>query len=156
MAYIARYYFISTAFLLSIDGRIRTLLNNICWFTSINALEDDASFESDEDAFLNWAQVWCSARKLCVSVYRPTKPVKARRRAAHSTRLHSRKRYELAFLCRISSLHQLRACHHASGELDDAASSISVFSESTMRSCHCAFFIAKKCPSKELICLLFA
>lgn len=119
------------------DSAVRAWLRKICWFTSVPSLEkDDAVIHDalDENTVVGWAQLWSSAGKLCASVYRPAAPlIKMSHHLGYAARPHRRKRHELAFLFRISSLHQRMACHHASGASDDAAFRLLVSPQSTMR-----------------------
>ncbi|WP_318373134.1 hypothetical protein [Enterobacter sp.] len=127
------------------DSAVRAWLSKICWFTSVPSLEkDDAIIHDalDENTAVGWAQLWSSAGKLCASVYRPiARLIKITHRASYAARLHSRKRDELAFLFRISSLRQLMACHHASGASDDAAFRLLVSPQSTMRAFAIVLFL---------------
>jgi hypothetical protein len=127
------------------DSAVRAWLSKICWFTSVPSLEkDDAIIHDalDENTAVGWAQLWSSAGKLCPSLYRPAAPlIKVLYHAGYAARLHSRKRDELAFLFRISSLRQLMACHHASGASDDAAFRLMVSPQSTMRAFAIVLFL---------------
>ena len=136
-AFIIRFFSMMTACLLSADSKARAWLNSVCWFTSLSALaKDDAPLtqDADDEIVASWTQVWCSVGKLChPGAYPSAPPANTQRHTGVIVRLRSHKRGELVFLSRISHLHQLMMCRHASGEADDAAFPFPVLLQSTMR-----------------------
>jgi hypothetical protein len=135
--YIVRIITLYRFMLLMFGGRARVWLNNSCWFNSVSELEKDDSVYSDSldnVCVVNWSRLWCSAEDLYHSLRHPHFPLlKARHSVVRPRRLAIRKRYELAFLFRISSLHQLLMCLHASGDCGDASMQETVLPRSTMR-----------------------
>ncbi len=105
--------------LLSIDLKIKTMLDELCWFNSVNALAENEDIEQecmDTQMAESWSCLWdCAGEALCVSVCQ-----RCHRLARFNLRfpqvlLCRRKRDELAFSFRNSSLHQLLVCRHTSG-----------------------------------------
>ncbi|NIF46840.1 hypothetical protein F3J28_03540 [Enterobacter sp. Ap-1006] len=135
--YIVRVITLFRFMLLMLGNKARVWLNNSCWFNSVSELEKDDAvyFDSlDNACVVNWSRLWCSAGALYHSLRYSHPPLLKRgHRVARPHRLAVRKRYELSFLCRISSLHQLMKCLHAGGDAGDAAMLAAVRSQSTMR-----------------------
>ncbi|NIF31230.1 hypothetical protein F3J29_03635 [Enterobacter sp. Cy-643] len=135
--YIVRIITFVRTMLSMFGSRARVWLNNSCWFNSVSELEkDDAVYSDSLDnvCAVNWSRLWRSAGDLYHSLRYSHSPfLKKEHTAARPRRLAVRKRYELSFLCRISSLHQLMMCLHAGGDAGDAAMLAAVRSQSTMR-----------------------
>lgn len=151
-AYIVRIITLCRFMLLMLGSKARVFLNNGCWFNAVSELEKDTSIYSDSldsECMANWIKLWHSAGRLYHGLYHPNAsllkalPVEMRPR-----RLAVRKRYELAFLFRISSLHQLMMCLHASGDSGDAAMQVSLRPQSTMR---CSAIVLFLLPSFSLM-----
>ena len=127
-----------TLILLSIDSKIKVMLADSCWFNSVNDLaeSDIAPAPCDEIQITQkWSQLWdCAGQALCSGFSQAVQKEGHCRRLLPQALLCSRKRYELAFSFRISSLHQLVVCRHASGaDSDSVANNPICFSQSTMR-----------------------
>ena len=153
-AYIIRFFFTATAFLLSADSKIRVLLNNICWFNSLSDLtteEKRLNKGEEEEIIANWVQLWRCAGKLCRRRASPAAPsAKARHSTRCPVRLRSHKRDELAFLFRTSSLHQLVMCHHAGGEAGDHAFPLlPLTAKHNAPFRHCAFLLPEPDPIRS-------
>jgi hypothetical protein len=124
--------------LLSIDRKIKAMLDDLCWFNSVNELAENNLPEAecmDTQMAQSWSCLWdCAGEALCVSVrQRFHRLARFCSRFPHSL-LSLRKRAELAFSFRNSSLHQLLVCRHASGaDADHQNDQYVVSSKSTMR-----------------------
>ncbi|PXW40525.1 hypothetical protein DET57_11775 [Klebsiella oxytoca] len=127
-----------TLILLSIDSKIKVMLADSCWFNSVNDLaESDIApvLCAESQITQNWSQLWdCAGQALCSGFSQSGQKEGLSRRLLPQGLLCSRKRDELAFSFRISSLHQLVVCRHASGaDSDSVANKLIYLSQSTMR-----------------------
>lgn len=163
-AYIVPTFIVCRLMLLSASNKVRICLNNSCWFNVVNELEKDTSVYSeciDNEFAANWSRLWCSAGKLYNELcHGHAQLLKTQRAVSRPCRLAIRKRYELAFLFRISSLHQLMICLHASGDSGDTAMQQVVLPRSTMRFSAIVLFLLpqfspiRRCYVYRLCCSL--
>ncbi|TQO04458.1 UNVERIFIED_ORG: hypothetical protein FHU01_4782 [Citrobacter freundii] len=132
--------------LLSCDRKIKRMLDYFCWFNSVNDLAENDIAEQecmDTQMAREWSSLWdCASEAIGASVrqrcHRPA------RFGLHFPQalLCRRKRDELAFSFRNSSLHQLLVCRHASGA--DGESQVYQFVspiQSTMRTFAIVLFL---------------
>ncbi|QRF10364.1 hypothetical protein [Klebsiella africana] len=127
-----------TLILLSADSKIKVMLADLCWFNSVNDLvESDITSTSCAESQITqkWSQLWdCAGQALCSGFSQSGDMKRYAHRQFPQVLLCSRKRDELAFSFRISSLHQLVVCRHASGADGDSVVNYPIyFSQSTMR-----------------------
>jgi len=124
--------------LLSLDRKIKTMLDGLCWFNAVNSLTE---IEADEPECMDtqmareWSQLWdCAGQTLCASIQQPF-PYQAHSGShIQDTGLNCRKREELVFSFRNSNLYQLLVCRHAGGSDSESPVKKSVISaQSTMR-----------------------
>lgn len=124
--------------LLSADRKMKAMLGGLCWFNSINCLtESDLSEPECMDIQMakEWSLLWeCASQSLCAGVrQRFCRQTHFCQHFQHSL-LCRRKRDELLFCFRNSSLHQLLICRHASGaDADNQIGQSVVSQQSTMR-----------------------
>jgi hypothetical protein len=137
-SFISRVLKSMTLILLSIDSKIKVMLADSCWFNSVNDLakSDIAPVPGAESQITQkWSQLWdCAGQALCSGFSRPGQKKGRSRRLLPQALLCSRKRDELVFSFRISSLHQLVVCRHAScADSDSVVNNLIYLPQSTMR-----------------------
>ncbi len=129
---------IIVSILLSADRKMKLMLDGLCWFNSINCLTENDLPESDcmdMQIAKGWSLLWeCASQSLCTGIrQRFCQKTPFCQHFQHSL-LCRRKRDELLFCFRNTSLHQLLVCRHASGADADNQTGHSVVSQqSTMR-----------------------
>lgn len=137
----------SVALLLALDGKIKVMLNDVCWFNSVTDLAvNSLPVEECLDIQMaqHWSSLWdCAAQALhpetdrhfyvSPGVAQPQQPVAA---------LGHRKRAELAFSPHNSSLHQQVLCRHASGSDDHHHQILIPFHQAQCAFSPLCFFIA--------------
>lgn len=123
--------------LLSIDRKIKTMLDNLCWFNAMNNLAESDIAESeciDTQMAKEWSQLWdCAGRTLYASIQKPFYHHVHSGFQAQKTGLNGRKREELVFSFRNSNLYQLLVCRHASGSDSEEQAEKFIAAQSTMR-----------------------
>ncbi|MFU0968077.1 hypothetical protein [Kluyvera ascorbata] len=124
--------------LLSVDCKIKTMLDGLCWFNSVNALAENDIPDAecmDIQMAQSWSCLWdCAGEALCVSVRQRCHRLARFCAYFPHALLRRRKCAELAFSFRNSSLHQLLVCRHASGsDGDNHIYQYAVHAQSTMR-----------------------
>lgn len=133
--------------LLSLDRKIKTVLDDLCWFNAVNSLTE---IEADEPECMDtqmareWSQLWdCAGQTLCASIQKPFPYQEHSGSHIQDTGLNCRKREELVFSFRNSNLYQLLVCRHAGGS--DSESPVKkmnyLCTEHNARFRHCAFFM---------------
>lgn len=124
LAFIILFFITLAAFLLLLDNNVKAALDDICWLNSPDDLaESELSTDDcpDTQIALEWSRLWdCAGLALQSGVRRQVSQVIKSRHRVRQRLLFLRKRDELGFSFRISSLHQLMACRHASGADGDA------------------------------------
>jgi len=150
----------SVAFLLSIDSKIKALLDNACWFNSLqdlttNNTPDDGD-DMDAQMAQNWSSLWdCAGQALHINIEHHFYLVNPSAQPASPSTLGCRKRTELTFCSRNTSLHQLVLCRHASGSDGDHLPAYpSLFIKHNARFRHCAFLLSELIR-EDALCTLF-
>ena len=124
--------------LLSLDRKMKTMLDNLCWFNAVNNLNesevDDAEC-MDTQMAKEWSQLWdCAGQTLCASIQRPFHYQQHSGLPVQDSGLNCRKREELVFSFRNSNLYQLLVCRHAGGsDSEGPAKKFALSAQSTMR-----------------------
>jgi len=124
--------------LLSLDRKMKTMLDDVCWFNAINSLTETDSDESecmDTQMAKEWSQLWdCAGETLCASIRQPFHRDEHFAPHFQNAGLNVRKREELVFSFRNSNLYQLLVCRHAGGsDSDSQAKKFVISAQSTMR-----------------------
>ncbi|WP_233596219.1 oligogalacturonate-specific porin KdgM family protein [Citrobacter braakii] len=146
MSFILRLLKSMTLILLSIDSKIKIILADSCWFNSVNDLvEIDITPTSCTENLITqkWSLLWdCAGQALCSGFRQSCEMKRYAHRQFPQVLLCSRKRDELTFSFRISSLHQLVVCRHASGaDSDRVVNNQICLSQSTMRALAIVLFL---------------
>jgi len=123
--------------LLSLDRKIKTMLDNLCWFNAVNRLTESDADEAecmDSQMAKEWSQLWdCAGQTLCASIQQPFHHQGHSGPHIQDTGLNCRKREELVFSFRNSNLYQLLVCRHAGGSDSEDQAKTLLFAQSTMR-----------------------
>lgn len=151
MSFILRLLKSMTLILLSIDSKIKVILADSCWFNSVNDLvEIDITPTSCAENLITqkWSLLWdCAGQALCSGFRQSCEMKRYAHRQFPQVLLCSRKRDELTFSFRISSLHQLVVCRHASGaDSDGVVNNQICLSQSTMRALAIVLFYCLNRP----------
>lgn len=104
--------------LLSIDRKMKTMLDDLCWFNSVNSLAEADTEEECLDIQMakEWSQLWdCAGQTLCDSIRQQLHHQEHSNLHIQHNGLGCRKREELVFSFRNSNLYQLLVCRHAGG-----------------------------------------
>lgn len=119
LAIIILLFISAAAFLLSRDNKGNVALDDICWLNSPDDLSDVDLFSADCPHYQmsqEWSRLWdCTGQVLRARFHRHKQRLAAISPSPCQRVLCCRKRDELRFSFRISSLRQLIACRHASG-----------------------------------------
>lgn len=144
-----------TLILLSTDRKIKSVLDDLCWFNSVGDLTENDIAEPecfDIQIAHSWSCLWDCASEALYASLRPRSHHAARFSLHYPhVQLWRRKRDELAFCFRNSNLHQLLVCRHASGADGDAHGwAFFVSSQSTMRVIAIVLFLLSELSTRRI------
>lgn len=148
LAIIILLFISAAAFLLSRDNKGNVALDDICWLNSPDDLSDVDLFSADCPHYQmsqEWSRLWdCTGQALRARFHRHKQRLAAISPSPCQRVLCCRKRDELRFSFRISSLRQLIACRHASGADCHHAGQPVSSTKHNARFRHCAFFLSEQ------------
>lgn len=132
--------------LLSLDRKIKAMLDGLCWFNAANCLtepHEDQPECMDMQMAKEWSQLWdCAGQTLYASLRQPFDYQQHTGPRLQQSGLCCRKREELVFSFRNSNLYQLLVCRHAGGsDSESHTQQLIISAKHNARLRHCAFFI---------------